>query len=856
MKKTLIIIFTLSVAVMSYSQEAKRALTVNDIAEWRRITQKEISPRGLYVAARVETWKGASDVNLYDAKARLIFTRDSSSNITFDQTGEFLLFKRGEGKRQSLHIFSINNKRERVVGEVKDYLIPKECGQYFLYRSQDSTLVMESFDGKVFKSAGRAEGYKVSENGQKVISHYKGIVIVHDMEKELSDTIMHSAKAPVKLAASKNGNRFSFLSAGDLYVTDRERETKKIAEKVSDKRELVFSPDESKLYYGSLPEPLVRDTSYAKDQFPQVHIWHWNEGRQFTAQVVDKKGDEQRSFLSVYTFQSAENFLIANDNITSTHLVKEGDSQFVLALSDIRYRLEHMWEGRIKNDIYIVNTALQRVSLAIEGVNGQVRVSPAGKYAYWYSAVDSAWFSLNIQTGQSLKITEPSVIKCFDEDNDVPDWPSSYSAAGWSRDDAFFLVYDKYDIWKVAPDRSVPAVNLTVNGREKGITYRYSVTKEEEYIDIESDMFLTAFNNITKGYSYHILNLRQGKEPAMLYGGDMMLTTPVRAKESPVYMFTRESFTEFPDIWVADLKFKKPVKMTDINPQQKSFNWGTAQLVSWVSLDGVSLEGVLYKPENFDPAQKYPMIVNFYEKNSSSLYAHRVPEPHRSTVDYHMYTSNGYLIFNPDIVYKDGYPGESAFNSVMPGITTIVNMGFVDSKRIGAQGHSWGGYQVAYMATRTNLFAAIESGAPVVNMFSAYGGIRWGTGLNRSFQYEHQQSRIGKTPWESPLRYIENSPLFTMDKVTTPILIMHNDQDGHVPWYQGIEYFVALKRLRKPVWLLNYTGEVHWPQKMKNKIDFQIRMKQFFDHYLKDMPAPGWMKEPMSAIELDFNLGY
>ncbi|MDD2420326.1 MAG: prolyl oligopeptidase family serine peptidase, partial [Bacteroidales bacterium] len=302
--------------------------------------------------------------------------------------------------------------------------------------------------------------------------------------------------------------------------------------------------------------------------------------------------------------------------------------------------------------------------------------------------------------------------------------------------------------------------------------------------------------------------------------------------------------------------FSKNTKITEANGQQGDFIWGSAELVEWTSYDGVQLQGVVYKPENHDPLKRYPVIVNFYDKNSATLHSYRTPEAHRSTVDYHWYNSHGYVIFNPDVVYKDGYPGESAFNAVMPGISKLIEEGIADPERIGAQGHSWGGYQVAYLATRTNLFAAIESGAPVVNMYSAYGGIRWGTGLNRSFQYEHQQSRIGKTPWESPLRYMENSPIFTMDKVNTPILIMHNDQDGHVPWYQGIEFFVALKRLRKPVWLLNYTGEVHWPQKLKNKIDFQLRMKQFFDHYLKDAPAPQWMEPGISAIELETKTGY
>ena len=278
--------------------------------------------------------------------------------------------------------------------------------------------------------------------------------------------------------------------------------------------------------------------------------------------------------------------------------------------------------------------------------------------------------------------------------------------------------------------------------------------------------------------------------------------------------------------------------------------------MKWISLDGREVEGLLYKPDNFDPAKKYPMIVNFYEKSSAELFRHKIPEPGRSTIDYHYYTSNGYLIFNPDVYYTTGYPGQSAYNCVMPGIMSLIDKGFVDEKHIGAQGHSWGGYQVAYLATRTGLFAAIESGAPVVNMYSAYGGIRWETGLNRSMQYEHQQSRIGATIWEAPHLYWENSPLFAIEKVTTPILIMANDNDGAVPWYQGIEFFIAMRRLGKPAWLMNYNGEPHWAVKLPNRIDFQKRMSQFFGHYLKGEPMPAWMKEGVPATEKEFTLGY
>ena len=296
--------------------------------------------------------------------------------------------------------------------------------------------------------------------------------------------------------------------------------------------------------------------------------------------------------------------------------------------------------------------------------------------------------------------------------------------------------------------------------------------------------------------------------------------------------------------------------ISDANPQQKDYRWGTAELYQWTSLTGEQLSGTLVKPEGFDPAKKYPMIVNFYERSSNRLYRHRAPYPHRSTINYSFYANKGYLIFNPDVPYRIGYPGESAYNAVVSGVTALINEGFVDDKNIGVQGHSWGGYQIAHLITRTNIFKCAESGAPVVNMFSAYGGIRWGSGRSRMFQYEKTQSRIGGTIWEYPLRYLENSPIFFLDKVETPVLILHNDKDGAVPWYQGIEFFVALRRLGKPAWMLNYNDEPHWPVKRQNRIDFNIRMQQFFDHYLQGAAEPLWMKKGIPAIEREVNKGY
>jgi len=527
-------------------------------------------------------------------------------------------------------------------------------------------------------------------------------------------------------------------------------------------------------------------------------------------------------------------------------------------LSNLPYELESMWEGSpLRYDIWLVNVANGEVKKLKENYRARPRVSPAGKYLYWYHEPDSSWYAYNISTGSEARLTSPATLPCHDELHDSPGYPGSYPPAGWLKEDIAFLVQDRYDLWSLDPDNKRSPVNLTINGRSSGISYRLiDLDYDNDYIDPAVRQILSGFNEKTKGSGYYSSDLRKKSPPVLLTGGDFRLGTPVKAKEGDMVIYTKESFEMFPDFLISDLAFKKSIRLTDANPRQKDYLWGSAELVKWVSLDGREVEGLLYKPEGFDPSRKYPMLVNFYEKSSSDLYNHRIPEAHRSTIDYHYYTSNGYLVFNPDVHYIDGYPGQSAFNCVMPGVMSIIAKGFADEKRIGAQGHSWGGYQVAYLATRTDLFAAIESGAPVVNMYSAYGGIRWETGLNRSFQYEYQQSRIGGTIWEKPYLYWENSPLFTMDKVTTPILIMANDQDGHVPWWQGIEYFVALRRLGKPTWLLNYNGEPHWPLKIPNKVDFQKRMAQFFAHYLKGEPMPQWMKEGVPATEKEFTLGY
>jgi len=320
-------------------------------------------------------------------------------------------------------------------------------------------------------------------------------------------------------------------------------------------------------------------------------------------------------------------------------------------------------------------------------------------------------------------------------------------------------------------------------------------------------------------------------------------------------LYDKGNYSNSPDVY-ASVDLKTEVKLSNTNPQQQNYNWGTAELVKWTTPKGFNSEGILYKPENFDPAKKYPMIVYFYEKLSDGLYNYVPPAPTPSRLNISYFVSNGYLVFAPDISYEKGYPGRSAEEFVNSGVASLKKNAWVDGTKIGLQGQSWGGYQVAHLITRTNMYAAAWAGAPVVNMTSAYGGIRWESGLNRQFQYEKTQSRIGATLWEKPELYIENSPLFSLPKVSTPVVIMANDADGAVPWYQGLEMFNGLRRLGKPVWLLNYNNEAHNLVQRQNRKDIQIREQQFFDYYLKGAKAPVWMVGGIPATEKGKSWGF
>ena len=750
-------------------------------------------------------------------------------------------------------------------------------------------LVLRNLISGQKKSFKNVMNYEFSENGKQLIFSTKqekkdsldqtkyGVFLVNTatfIQKQLVDTIGEFKQFAFDELASKvafvgttdeekKENKTYYLYHTSTNNPQQIKKTELLGLKknwqVSENRQPKFSKDGNSLFIGLMPKLVEKDTTIIAEDHAKVDVWSYKDEFIQPQQLKNLEREKKRSYLSVIDFSNPEKVTqLADLDMNQVEILNEGNSNFALGTSDNAYRLISNWDLTRRRDYYIVNVKNGQRELFAQGLAGRVEMSPNGKFAVYYNAENGLWSSYNIETKQTKVLNKKLKVKFYDEENDSPTLAQAYGVAYFTDNDETVLIKDRYDIWEFDLVGNRRPENVTNGfGRKHNITFDINQLNEElKTINRYTQLYLGAFNNQNKQSGVYQTIISKAKNPEeVVMSNTWGVQKMTKALNANQYIYTKETFRNSPDVYVST-NFKDEKKISAINPQQKDYYWGNGELVTWKTYSGKNATGVVYKPENFDPNKKYPMIVYFYEKLSDNLNRYQAPAPTPSRINHTYFVSNDYIVFTPDISYTVGHPAKSAEDYINSGVEALKKNNWVNGDKIGIQGQSWGGYQVSHLITATNMYAAAWAGAPVVNMTSAYGGIRWGTGMSRQFQYEQTQSRIGKTLWEAPELYIENSPLFNMPKVTTPIVIMHNDEDGAVPWYQGIEMFMALRRLGKPSWMLNYNGDDHNLIKRANRNDIQKRQVQFFDHYLKDQPAPKWMSEGVPAISKGIDWGF
>lgn len=901
MKKYIIIFCSLLSFNCLFSQKKPIDHSVYD--SWQSIGERMISNDGKWVVYTICPQVG--DTTLVFQSSDAIYKKEveHSKNATITEDSRYVIFKirplykdlregwikkrkYDEMPKDSLGIIELGKDSVWKLANVKNYKTPQKSFGWIAYQMErlknssyeennsGDLILQKTTNGeqKIFKNVSE---YYFSKNGRKLLlliaknskdSLSKSFVLLYDLKVKVLDTLSRGGNDFKNFVMTDDGFQAAYLAERDSKPNDLQKFYKiwyfkdgmdsatLLADKnsvgmmlgmtISEFGQLNFSKSGKRLFFGVSPIQPPKDTTLIDIDLVKLDIWNYKDDYLQTVQTNSArlKNDLQQNFLAVFDLATGELKQLVSKEIPQIIQTNEGDGDTFIGVTDFGKRIESQWLGVTRKDIYAIDVKTGAKKLVKQNLHGFVYPSSTGKYIMWYDCPAKNYFVWDGKTTRNIsaKIKLP----LYNDEAQMPDDPPPYGVMGWHEGDSVVYVYDKYDIWKVDPS-SVNKPILITNGRKEKIIYRYTKTDPDEtYIRLTNSLFRIT-NDITKESKFSLLakeiNLNNKLEK-YFFG------LPAKARNAISYVYTKENFKESPNIFI-NKNFTEETKLSSINPQQKDYNWGTAELFHWKAFNGKQATGIVYKPEDFNPKKKYPMICYFYEKLDNTLNDYIPPAPIRSEINISFFVSRRFIIFVPNIEYNIGHPGKSAYNYVVSGAKALIAKGFVDPKNIAIQGHSWGGYQVAQLITATKMFKAAWAGAPVANMTSAYGGIRWESGVSRQWQYEKSQSRIGANLWDKPDSYIENSPLFHLKNVTTPLVIMANDNDGAVPWYQGIELFSAMRRLGKKVWMLNYNGEGHGLTERKNKLDYQIRMQQFFDWFLKGEKPARWITDGVPAVK-------
>jgi dipeptidyl aminopeptidase/acylaminoacyl peptidase len=864
----------------------KRPLDHSSVANWPLIVSSRISNDGQYVAFKMKSEKAGASLTVQDKAAKWKKEiADVGNDYQFTEDSKWLIYRL---PNDSIGLLKLGKSDFEYIGQVNLFEVSANAkGQWMaclLKDSQHDLLIIDLQRGTKIIYPGVRE-FRFNPNSDALL--FQTIAPKGTAGKFYWLELMNSKKTCIgsgyrafNMVFDKTGTKLAFLSNvqtnGLNIIALRYYELGMDSARcvlnrntagmdgmnVRGSLSVTFSKKGNKLFFGISPDDVPAQQISNLNE--KVHLKNYRDG------LLDAH-DHSGSFLAVMILDGTGKVLRLQQNNDERFHLGGGANDDFIAVESNAYGNREEGNRRLsaRPDIYLVSTKdgsrkLIKRHLICYDSRFSPTFSPTGKYMVWYDAALKQWFSYDVAGGITKNITD-SIYTPLYADDDHPLLAAPEGIAGWMENDQSILIYDRYDLWKVDPAAKIPAINLTKGyGIKNKIRFRLVNfnSQSENRIKSGDTLLFAALNLHNKENGFFKLPLtstgylnRLTMQPraydvpfppnaVLNLSGQAVPMEPQKAKNTDTYLLTCMSPTKYPNLYTtADFRHFKPI--TDFSPQ-KAYNWYTSELVHWNPFDGKKAEGVLYKPENFDPKKKYPVIFYYYEKSAIALNLFLNPELCRGDINIPWFVSNEYLVFVPDIYYKAGHPGESAYNSIVSAAQMLAKKPWVDAHKMGLQGHSFGGYETNYIVSHSHLFAAAASAAGLSDLVSGYSGD------SQSF-YESSQVRMGATLWQRPDLYIKNSPIFSADKVTTPIFMMHNKDDGNVPFTQGEELYSDLVRLGKKVWMVSYDGETHTIDEPANKLDFSIRLEQFFNYYLKDAPPPKWMTESSDSLELDYS---
>lgn len=653
---------------------------------------------------------------------------------------------------------------------------------------------------------------------------------------------------------------------------------------ISERSTLDWSEDGKRVFFGMKPQVPTPVAAARRDEnlVADVDIWNTSDERIQSQQMIRAEQDRNFTFREAFDATAKRFVLLADETMRDVDIAPDG-----------KWAIGRDTRGYINDykpaaaDIYLVNTSTGDRSLIAKnhllGAGTPGFSSDSKTYLFWR---DSKFQAYSLETGLTKTLdavatpktvvkkgvpAAPSGTNFVNMEYDHPGPKPSYGVAGYTADGKNVIVNQRYDLFLVPLDGS-PARNLTNGvGTKNEIRFRYVRTEPAEPgaagfggrggggggaqkpIDLAKPITLSAYGEYTKKAGFYELNNGALKE--IVYE-DASFSTPLRAQKADQYIFTRQTFTEFPDLRVSGADFKASKKITNANPQQAEYNWGRRILFDFKDRYGHRLQGILAIPDDYKTGQKRPMIVTFYEENASNLNRYQAPSyvTGMGAVPVQA-VSEGYLTMMPDIHYHTGSSHSDQLDAVEAATKKVIEMGYADPKHIGLNGHSYGGEGASFIATRSKMFAAVGTGAGVTDLYTDFSQswgwsyqVSGGSGANGNDYYLYGQGRWGFSPWDKPEVYHFESALTHVPETVAPILIMHGTADPTVSFAENMNFYNALRYNGKVATMLAYPGEGHGLRGLANRKDLTMRYFQFFDRYLRDGKSPDWLAKGVTYI--------
>lgn len=855
----LIAVFFISVNLRSQSLTKKRNAMPSDYKLWGKAVSKGLSEFGQWYTYNVSYEDGSDTLFVKGLQRPISYFYPQSRKSSFLREKWFCSLNNTD----ELSIVDLVSGKKEVVNNALDYEITTDNKLLIVVlktENNNKNLLIKSPEKPAPYIIQNISTYAYSATRNKLIysSISAGIsrVFILHTDNYSTDLISESSDENFyNFIWHQNGTSVVFMSKKILQARSWLENQKIICYRVNTKKLYTFQPGESTCSnLNSTPPPAISELVLSQDgksvffklknqkidfdlkEKRIVQVWNATD-KHLPPVATDVEGNIQQPKTAVWNPEK-ELFNILTDTLYSEIMLNYGQKYAIVwnpaanepqsnlyALRD--YKSVELATGKEVVFLNYFNYGVDKISL-----------SPAGKYVTYFKNGD--WWIYNIQEDSHSNLTENLQQSFSNQDDDYAGDSRPYGHPGWTAEDQAILFYDKFDIWEISP-HDFKSKRITF-GREINTSYRiiHSLDKKRQVanfdgttsliIDKSNDLLLQAKSENENGLYW----LTPKNKLIAVISGKNKISAPLLSQDGKTIVYREENFDLAPRMIRWQKNRNTSLLIYQSNPHSKNFNQGRSEVINYRNAKGQIIHAAIFFPSDYTPSKNYPMIVHIYSRQSEKAFEYVNPSLY-SSVGFNIsnYTNNGYFVLLPDIIYEAGNPGKSAVDCVVSGTKKALESFPINPKAVGLIGHSFGGYEVDFIITQTDLFSAAVAGAAITDMVSSYLHFSWNYSRPNFFQYESAQLRMGESIFKNFLGYLSNSPVYYADKVNTPLLSWAGAEDTQVHHFQTIEFYLALRRLGKKHVMLLYPEQNHSLTNKDQQLNLSSQIMSWFDKYLQ-----------------------